>query len=446
VIDQLPAADLERADPVRLGELLEELARIGADPDGGVSRLAVTEDERQAHSFVGRLLRELDLEVRQDAIGNTLATRAGAGGGPAIALGSHLDSVPRGGRFDGAAGVAAMVEVMRLLQANAVVTQHPILGVAFTGEEGARFGEPCIGSKAVVGVWDDRDLTAVHDAGGVTLAAALEAIGLDPARIAEAHWDRRQVAAFFELHIEQGRVLEQDGIPVGLLDMVSGSTRLWLTLAGRADHSGATPMMDRQDALTAAAEIALTVESIANDPFHRGTRATVGRLDVQPNSITTIPGTVRMSVDVRDVDGDRLRRTAATVVDQARSICKRRGIGLDVEVIADTSPTVLSTWLRRIVRDACADLGVKSRVMSTGASHDAQIVARIVPSAMVLVPSRAGLSHVPEEWTSSTDIARGVDLLYETILRVDRLLAALPDRPRLGEPDPPTGCSDPSGC
>jgi hydantoinase/carbamoylase family amidase len=434
--DRPPTADVERADPARLEALLDDLARIGADPDGGgVSRLALTQDERRAHTMVGDLLGELGLDVRQDAIGNTLATRAGARGGPALALGSHLDSVPRGGRFDGAAGVAAMVEVMRLLEANAEVTHHPILGVAFTGEEGARFGEPCIGSKAVVGIWDDRDLAAVHDANGVTMAAAMESLGLDPSRITEARWDQRRVAAFFELHIEQGRVLEQDGISIGLLDMVSGSTRMWLTLTGRADHSGATPMMDRRDALTAAAEIALTVEGIASDPFHRGTRATVGRLDVQPNSITTIPGAVRMSVDVRDVDGDRLRRTAATVVDQARSICKRRAIELDVEVIADTSPTVLSTWLRRIVRDACASLGLGNRVMSTGASHDAQIVARIVPSAMMLVPSRAGLSHVPEEWSSSTDVARGADLLYETILRVDRLLAALPDGSGLGEPE-----------
>jgi hydantoinase/carbamoylase family amidase len=295
--------------------------------------------------------------------------------------------------------------------------------VIFSGEEGARFGEPCIGSKAVVGAWDGRDLNRIRDAEGVTLLAALEALGFDSSRLPEARWRSDELAAFLELHIEQARVLESEGIQIGLVDVVSGSTRLRLDVTGRADHSGGTPMSLRSDALSAAAEIALTVESLATDSRHRGTRATVGRLNVYPNSITTVAGRVTMVIDVRDVDSDRQRTAASEIVQRAHWICERRGVALEAEVIADTSPAVLSMWLRELSSSACHDLGLNYRVMSSGAGHDAAIVARLVPSAMIFVPSRDGFSHVPEEWTSPADIAKGVEVLYQAVLRLDRFLA-----------------------
>jgi allantoate deiminase len=263
----------------------------------------------------------------------------------------------------------------------------------------------------------------VRDTEGISLAAALEALGCDPGRPSEARWQPGEVAAFLELHIEQGRVLEAEGRQVGLVDVVSGSTRLRLEVRGRADHSGGTPMSLRADALNAAAEIALTVESLATDPRHRGTRATIGRLDLYPNSMTTVPGRVTLVVDVRDVDSDRQRTAASEIVQRAHWICERRGVQLAAEVIADTSPAVLSMWLRELISNACRDLDLNYRVMSSGAGHDAAILARLVPAAMVFVPSRDGLSHVPEEWTSAADIARGVDVLYDTVLRLDRFLA-----------------------
>jgi allantoate deiminase len=278
-------------------------------------------------------------------------------------------------------------------------------------------------SKAIAGYWDSRDLTRVRDTEGVSLSEALERLGFDPGRIAETRWRPGEVAAFLELHIEQARVLESEGRQIGLVDVVSGSTRLRVEVRGRADHSGGTPMSLRADALMAAAEIALTVESLATDPRHRGTRATVGRLDVSPNSITTIPGRVTMVVDVRDVDSDRQRLAASELAQRAHWICERRGVGLNIEVIADTSPAVLSMWLRELSGKVCRELGLNYRVMSSGAGHDAAILSRLVPAAMIFVPSRDGLSHVPEEWTSAADVARGVDVLFRTILKLDRFLA-----------------------
>lgn len=379
--------------------------------------------------LVGGWLAELGLAVRQDAIGNTIAERSGSVCGlPAIGVGSHLDSVPNGGRFDGIVGVVAAVELVRLLGERNASLQHPLRVVAFTAEEGARFGEPCIGSKAVVGLLDRRDRRSVRDAGGVTLDEAMAAIGLDPQAIASTHWSPADWAAFLELHIEQARVLEAEARQVGLVDMISGSTRLRVTLAGRADHSGGTPMTLRADALTAAAEIVLAVEALANDTRHRGMRATVGWLDVFPNSMTTIPGRVALVVDVRDVDSDRQRRSAEELARQASYIGERRAVRVEVEPIADTSPAVLPVWLRELTSATCRELGLSFRVLSSGAGHDAQIINQIVPSAMIFVPSRDGVSHAPEEWTSTSDIARGVEALYHSVIRIDRFLTQIDGR------------------
>ncbi len=427
--ESTPTQPSVHADPSRIAEMLRAIAEIGADPTGGISRLAFTSAERQAHALVADWLRDLGLAVRQDAIGNTIAERPGSrANAPAIGVGSHLDSVPHGGRFDGIVGVIGAVELVRLLAESGVAAQHPVRVVVFTAEEGARFGEPCIGSKAAAGVLHGHDLQRIRDAQGVTLAKAMEDVGMDPGRVPTVRWNPSDWAAFLELHVEQARVLETEGQNVGVVDVVSGSTRLRMVLHGRADHSGGTPMALRADALAAAAEVTLVAEALANDPRHRGTRATVGRLDVFPNSITTIPGRVTLTVDVRDVDSDRQRATTAEIVLRARQICERRGIRLEVEVIADTSPAVLPIWLREITGAVCRELGLKARVMTSGAGHDSQVINRLVPAAMVFVPSRDGLSHVPEEWTSASDIARGVDVLYHSVLRLDESLVRLAAR------------------
>ncbi|HEX5451095.1 MAG TPA: Zn-dependent hydrolase [Candidatus Limnocylindrales bacterium] len=415
-----------RADAVRIGEMLAQIARIGANPDGSISRISFTAAERQAHELVGGWLRELGLAVRTDAIGNTIAERPGADGRQgAIGVGSHLDSVPHGGRFDGIVGVVGAVELVRILADNGTSTRHPVRVVIFAGEEGARFGEPCIGSKAVAGDLANRDLGRMRDADGVSLAKALRTLGMDPAAVPGAAWRPDDWAAFMELHIEQARSLELEGLPIGLVDTVSGSTRLRLRIEGRADHSGGTPMDIRQDALAAAAEVVLAAERLAREPHNRGARLTVGRLDVRPNSITTIPGEVILTIDIRDVDSDRQRGLAVEIVRLARAHGERRGVAVDVELIADTSPVVLPMWIRELTSRVCHELDVGYRVMTSGAGHDSQVVNAVVPAGMIFVPSRDGLSHVPEEWTSASDVARGVDVLTRSVLRLDELLGSL---------------------
>ena len=415
-----------RGDSKRITSLLEEVAAISETPAAtGVTRLAYTLLEREAHDAFGAWMSELGLSVRTDAVGNTIAERPGRSGGRAIGTGSHLDSVPGGGRFDGIAGVVAAAEVARVFVEHDIAHEHPLRFVVFAGEEGARFGQACIGSKAAGGMWTPEALADVRDANGISIADAMRTLGFNPDDVASAGWVRDEWAGFIELHVEQGEVLESQGISIGIVDLISGSTRFELRVTGRASHTGSTPMALRSDALCAAAELILLAEQIANDPRHRGTRCTVGKLEVTPGSMTTIPGEVSLWVDVRDVDSSRQRTTANELVSRGRDICIGRGVELTARLISDASPVVLPVWIRDITSGVCRELDMTYRVMYSGASHDSQMVGHAVPVGMVFVPSRAGLSHVPEEWSSSSDIALGVEVLARSLLALDEQLTRL---------------------
>lgn len=412
-----------RADPSRIAADFELLSAIGTEPGGGVSRIPFSQEERAAHNLVSGWMVDSGLSVHTDSFGNTVGTLPGTDPArPAIGFGSHLDSVPHGGRFDGTVGVLAALEVIRMFAENDIKTTHPLMVAAFASEEGARFGEPCLGSKAVAGVLRERDLERLRDANGATLSQAMRSLGFDPLALPQARWEPNTLAAFLELHIEQARSLEEGGEHIGLVDAIAGNTRIRIGIKGRQDHSGGTPMSQRRDALAAAAEVILAAESIANEPRRRATVATVGRLHVFPNSITTIPGDVEFYLDVRDVDSDRQRLTTQDIVARAEETAARRGLRCDWEVVSDTSPVVLPKWLRDLTTAAVDRLDVPHRVTTSGAGHDAGILSRAIPAAMLFVPSRDGLSHCPEEWTSMEDIAIGARALAESIRNIDSFL------------------------
>lgn len=409
-----------RPDATRIAETLRRLATIGADPEGGITRLVFTQPERAAHDFMAERLREVGLEVWGDAFGNTYGRRAGRDSTlPAIAFGSHVDTVPHGGAYDGAVGSVAALEVMRTLEAGGVETEHPMLAVIFAGEEGARFGKPLLGSRAVMGELSQEQLITLRDASGISLAEAMRSVGFNPDAIEEAIWPEGMVGAFFELHIEQGQVLESERKAIGLVDSIAGNTRLRFTIRGNAVHSGATPMHLRHDAVAAAGELILSIEEVANDYRHRSTVATVGRMDVWPNSITTIAGRVVLYADVRDIDGERQREAANRILDLGRRLEDKRGVTVSVDIVSDSSPSILPTWLRRITAETCEHLHIPYRVMPSGAGHDAAVVAEHVPAAMLFIPSQHGLSHTPDEWSSPEDIATGTEVLTRSILALD---------------------------
>lgn len=410
------------ANTGRLRSRIEGLAAL-SEPGPGVSRLAYTPLEREAHEQFARWMGEAGCSVDVDPAGNTIATRPGTEPSlGALGTGSHLDSVYNGGAFDGIAGVVAAAEVAQLFHEAEIQTRHPMRFVAFAGEEGARFGQACIGSKLAAGMTSLDDLHTLTDRAGISLAEAMRSVGIDAKNAVSDPWNPDEWSAFVELHIEQGNVLRSSGNEIGLVDLISGSTRLQMTMIGRPSHTGGTPMRGRSDALVAASEAVLIAEELALDSAHRGTRATIGKLVVEPGSITTIPGKVTFSLDVRDIDADRQREAAATIVQRALAVCERRSVELEVDLLADTSPVILPMLIREHMSAAADSSGIAYKVLTSGASHDSQMVNTIVPTGLLFVPSLEGLSHVPEEWTEATEVAKGVDILATTLMNLDSKL------------------------
>jgi allantoate deiminase len=390
---------------------LRELAVIGSDHAGGWRRLGFTEVERDAHRLFAIWAEELGLSVRQDAIGNSYAQR---GEGSALLMaGSHLDTVPRGGNFDGAAGVIAAIEAATILQQ--ISLQHPLAVVCFTCEEGARFTAPCIGSRVATGVLDLTRLKHLRDSEGISVVDAARRLGFRPDEI--EIWPRGSVACYLELHIEQGRVLGESQETIGIVNTIAGSTRMEVTITGRSDHSGTTPMAIRQDALVAAAEVITLADQVAR--LSRTAVATVGRLQVVPNTVTTVPSEARLSIDVRDVDPLGQHEVAEQIIDYLGQLAVRRGVRVATELIHEQSPIVLQPWVGEHLATAAEAMGVRYRVMSSGAGHDAGFVSLVAPAGMLFVPSRDGVSHTPDEWTDAADIAVGAVLLARALLQID---------------------------
>jgi allantoate deiminase len=410
------AETLPKADPRRVARFLREVGEIGADPRGGWTRLAFGREERAAHAIFERWAADLGLKLSTDAIGNTFAELTGNATGPALLVGSHLDTVPRGGNFDGTAGVAVALEVARLLIEFGGLNR-PYRAVVFSGEEGARFGAPCIGSRVATGAFTTETLSTLTDREGRSAAKCAAEVGLRPVDTAEAVWSQGSVAAFLELHIEQGRVLETRGRTLGVVDAIAGSTRVEMTFSGNADHSGATPMLLRHDALTGASELVIEAERRAAS--YRTAVATVGDLTVEPGSFTTVPGLAQLSLDVRDVDSERQRELAEELLDAASRIAARRGLDLSAVLVSDQSPVVLHKPVREQLARAAHERDVPFCVLPSGATHDTAHVAKVAPAGMVFVPSRQGVSHAPEEWSSVEDIARGAEVIAAALKALD---------------------------
>ncbi|RMF88399.1 MAG: Zn-dependent hydrolase [Nitrospinota bacterium] len=412
-----------RVSQERLQAEIERFAQIGRTAEGGVTRLAFSPEERQAQQLMGELLAEAGLSVRTDAIGNLFARREGREADlPVLMLGSHLDTVPNGGRFDGALGVIAGLEIMRVLQEQGISTRHPLEVVSFTGEESARFGTGTIGSRAMLGTLNLERFLASRDLHGISAAEAMRQVGLSPEKVTDAQRDPRQIAAFLELHIEQGRILETEQKAVGIVTDIANSTRLAVQVIGRADHSGTTPMPLRKDALVAAAEMVLAVEERVKALGEAPSVGTVGILHVEPCVMNVVPGKASLGIDIRDIDFERKARVVKGVKDRITAIAKQRGVEATIEVLGDGRPVALSPVIIETMRQAAADLGIDARIMVSGAGHDAMNLATVVPAGMIFVPSKEGRSHSHLEWTDFAAIPPGVELLLETLLRLDRSL------------------------
>lgn len=402
----------------RIQKDLERLASFGGLAGGGVSRLALTEEDKGAREYIQKALEGEGLQVVVDPFGNMRARRSGSRDLSPVMMGSHLDTVPQGGRFDGTVGVVAALEVIRVLNELGLETARPVEVINFAVEESARFGVGTLGSKVMCGHVTAEKLKDWQDQQGISLYEALKKFGLNPDAISAARVKPGDIYAFIETHIEQGRVLEAEKIPIGVVSSIAAPTRLKVTVRGRADHSGATPMNLREDALAAAAEIILGVERITSREAGEHTVGTVGYARVFPGAMNVIPGLVELGIDIRDINKESKDLAVQKVLALLKHVAQKRNIQIEHGILGDENPVALSPKIIAVLERAAQALGYPYKVMPSGAGHDAMYMTELTQVGMIFIPSKEGVSHNPAEFSSWEDVARGAELLLETVLKL----------------------------
>jgi allantoate deiminase len=383
---------------------LEAAARIGAD-GGGISRFAWTPELAAANAWLIEQLQTLGLAAGLDAAGNVLG-RWEAGDGRAVLIGSHLDTVPRGGRYDGALGVLAALEVVRALRAEGVEPARPLWVVSFNDEEGSRFQTGMLGSRAFCGEldlddWRRRGVDAAMADGGFDFERLPEARGIDG------------VGAYIELHIEQGPVLEESGDDVGIVTAITGLLGFRVRMTGEANHAGTTPMPGRRDALAGAARVILALREEALD--QDGMTANVGLLRVEPGGFNVIPGVAEFTVDVRSPTPEGFAHVESFVRETVERIASEEALSAELSITHRKPPVALDGKLQMVLAEAAEAEGARARLVASGAGHDAMVLAQHVPAAMLFVPSRGGVSHSPEEYTAPEHCELGARVLTRAV-------------------------------
>ncbi|MDC9823708.1 Zn-dependent hydrolase [Devosia sp. ZB163] len=403
----------------RIAEDITSLAEI-TDPDRPFTRRAFTPIFLKGREWLRRRFEAAGLETRIDASGNLIGTRPGKSPGRGtIMLGSHSDTVPDGGRFDGIAGVSAALEVARALRDQKVELEHDLEIVDFLAEEVSIFGVSCVGSRGMAGVrpteWLERE------AEGLALRDGIREVGGHPG-VTEI---RNDIKAFLELHIEQGPVLEDGGLDVGVVTAIAGITRIEVVVDGRADHAGTTPMGSRQDALTAAARLVLGIEmlgtELAGGDFHFA--ATVGEFSIEPGAANVVPSRARLLIDARAERREDMETFVAELAALVEGVSAETGVAIEPPLtISDNLPTPCDPFVLDTLDAAAVAVGARHRRMASGAGHDTAWMARVTKAAMIFIPCLGGRSHTPEEYAETADVALGAAVLLEAVKRLDREL------------------------
>ena len=400
-----------RIDRKRLETTIEELGRVGATERGGLTRLALSDEDKRGRDLMMAWMREAGLRVTVDQMGNIFGERAGEPGRPPVMMGSHVDSVPTGGKYDGQLGVLCALEAIRTLNDQRVRTRHPVTLVIFTNEEGARFQPAMIASGVMAGKIALEDAYNARDKDGLRLVDELERIGY----LGSEPCVPRPLRAYLELHIEQGPQLEEEGLAVGVVEGIVAIAWSRLTIHGVQDHAGPTPMRIRHDALVAAAEVVAGVRGIARQ-LGGDLVTTVGNLTVTPNIVNAIPGRVSLSIDMRDPSDATLDRARPLLDRVVAEACAREGVTYELEHYWRVPYTPFDREVVDAVERAAGAAGARHRRILSGAGHDAQYMAAIAPTGMVFVPSRDGRSHCEEEFTAMDDIEYGANTLLGAAL------------------------------
>ncbi|WP_040985616.1 Zn-dependent hydrolase [Oceanobacillus jeddahense] len=406
-----------KSNQERIEKHIKALSQYTATPNEGTTRLTYSEQDLQARDYIKSQMKAYGLEVREDGLGNIFGKLEGEKkGAPSVIVGSHFDSVPHGGDYDGPAGVIAGLEIAALFQENQVKPAYPLEIIAMVEEEGSRFGGGLMGSRGIAGYLQKEDLEQLKDKDGISVPEAMKQIGLDPSL--EVKRDPETIRAFLEMHIEQGPILEEKQLSVGVVESIVGLTQLEVTISGKAGHAGTTPMDRRSDALVAAANIIGKLPQIAIEEGE-GTVTTVGRHQVFPNGANVIPDKVVFSVDIRSSKETHIKNVVQKVKDVIRTY-ESEGIQATVEQSLYMQPKELNQDIRSQLKTSAEQLGISYTNMHSGAGHDAMVLSDITDVGLIFVPSKDGLSHCPEEWTAIHELAAGIDVLYETALKLTR--------------------------
>lgn len=402
----------------RLWNTLLELGEIGSSPSSkeeGVTRLSLSVEDLKARQYVINLMKEAGLKVRIDAVGNIIGKLEGTvKQAPIVLTGSHIDTVFQGGIFDGALGVLGAIEAARSIKESGFQLKHSIEVVSFTDEEGIRFGTGYIGSKAMAGELDEA-IFSLTDANGMTYAEAFRQAQLDPRLYKQAKREREELKAYIELHIEQGKVLEEHHLPVGIVTDIQGPIWLDVVVKGHADHAGATPMYMRKDAALAMAELMLDIEKIAKTYDGVGT---VGKVNIEPGGVNIIPGLAAFSVDLRHINKESRTKMINEVYEAINRICQKRDVHAEIEVKKAVDPTSCQVEVIEVIEESCKELDVPTMRLQCGAGHDSLIMAKLTKMGMIFVRSKEGISHNPKEWSDYEDCMIGTQVLLNTLVRL----------------------------
>jgi allantoate deiminase len=402
----------------RLGEHFAVLNEIGKIGETGICRPALSQIEKQSFEIVQGWMQEAGMKVRIDHFGNLIGRLEGKNpDAPVLMIGSHLDSQPYGGRYDGVAGVLAGLEAATTLAEHGIIPDRPIEVVSFCDEEGWRFNKGLFGSRGILGKLEEGELLR-KDKDGISREAALRQFGCNPERFRESEYAPGGIHSYLELHIEQGPILDKMNLPVGIVSGISGPLWLTVTLKGFAGHAGSVPMAMRQDALVGAAEVILALNRIVKQIPEAPTVGTVGNLRVFPDSRNIIPEEVTFTIDLRDIDQARRDQYEQQLRAEIAAITEKNGLKSEITVDTNSEPRYCAEWIKEVLHDESKRMGLTTPELMSGPFHDALALSYACDYGMIFIRSKDGISHNPAEYSSLKDIALGTELLYQTVLRV----------------------------
>ncbi len=403
----------------RLEKEIVEVSKFGKLPDRGITRLAYSVEEKEARDYVKALMVDIGMEIREDAVGNIFGKINGTEDLTSVTSGSHLDSVPLGGYYDGTLGVMCALEAIRSIKENNIAHKRPLELIIFSCEESSRFNMATMGSKVITGKLDLEKIKELKDKNNISIYEAAKDFGCDVDNLESAKLKKDEFYSYIELHIEQGPVLENKEIPVGIVTGIASPIRYELTITGRADHSGATPMSMRKDALVCASKITIGVEEIASNKAGDTVVATVGFANAIPGVLNVIPGKVTLGIDIRDINKDNLIKASDLIRKLIDDTVKEDNLSYELKEISKDYPTTLNKEIIEVIEEESNNLGIKSMRLPSGAGHDAMHMVKVSKyTGMIFIPCKEGISHNVAEEVNMDDVYKATKVLATSLVNL----------------------------